>query len=364
MNWKEGRIGKQETAAMAWIACWISGIFAMNTENFYAHGNAAYLTTVLSAMLSLAAFYLIAEAMRRKRCENLAALYQRAYGRALALPIGLCTALALVYAAVIVLVRLAMILSRYIYAESDVPNASLYFYICVLALAWMGLEIIGRTCKLFLKLIIFAAIIQVIIALPALSVFRLYPLPGATLPEILWQSVTGVGRYFPALLGLLICGTGVQGIRNAVSGARIGAAGGGLLAGGMELVIGMAYPYHMLSNMHSPLYRLTMAVRTDDGYLRTDKLLMFFWALAGMLAGGYYAYAASLLYAGTSEMRDVRPAVGAIVAVIGALMLLGQMNLPAYERVAEVLWDAAFFCMLLPPMLAAMLVSLKREDTP
>ena len=361
MNLKEGRIGKQETAAVAWIACWISGIFAMNTETFYAHGNAAYLTTVFSAMLALC---LVAEAMRRKRCENLAALYRRAYGRVLALPIGFVTALSIVYAAVIVLVRLAMILSRYIYAEADTPNASLYFYICILVLAWMGLEIIGRTSKLFLALIILAAVMQVIVALPSLALFRLYPLPGMPLSEILWQSVTGTGRYFPALLGLLICGVGVQGVPNVILGARIGATGGGLMAGGMELAIGMAYPYSMLSNMHSPLYRLTMTVRTDDGYLRTDKLLMFFWALAGMLAGGYYAYTASLLYAGTSEMRDVRPAAGAMVAVIGALMLLGQMNLPGYERVAEFLWNAAFLCMLLPPMLAAMLVSIRKEDAP
>lgn len=362
MNWKEGRIGKQETAAVALIACWISGIFAMNTEKFYAKGNAAYITTVLSAMLSLLAFYLIAEAMRRKRIENLAELYRRAFGRVFAMPAGLVTAIALIYAAAIVLIRLTMILARYVYAESEVTNAALYFYICILALAWMGLEIIGRTGKLFLKLILFSAIVQVIVALPALSVYRLYPLPGQSLPDILWQSVTGTSRYFPALMGLLICGTGVQGVHNATTGATIGAAGGGLLCGGMELVIGMAYPYNMLPEMHSPMYRLTMAVRTDDGYLRTDKLLLFFWGLAGMLSGGYYAYAASLLYAGTSDMRDIRPAVGAIAAIIAALVLLGQLNLPAFERVAEALWDTAFIGMLLPPMLAAMLVSLKKEE--
>lgn len=362
MNLKEGRIGRQESVAIVWIACWISGIFAMNTEAYYASGNAAYMTTVLSAMLSLLLFYLVAEAMRRSNCENLAALYKRAYGRVLAMPVGLITSVSFIYAAVLVLERLAMILSRYIYAESNVANASLYFFICVLVLAWMGFEIIGRTCKLFFGLILFTAIVQVIITLPALAAFRLYPLPGVRITEILWQGATGTSRYFPALLGLLICGKGVQGVENAAKSAAIGAAGGGLMAGGMELVIGLAYPYNMLSEMHSPMYRLTMAVRADDGYLRTDKLLLFFWALAGMLGSGYYAYAASLLYAGTSDIRDSRPVVGAVAAVIGALMLIGQLNLPAYEQIAEALWDVACIAMLLPPLVAAMLVSFRKGD--
>lgn len=362
MNLKEGRIGRQETAAMVWIACWISGIFSMNTEDYYAHGNAVYLSTVLSAALSLLAFYLVAEAMRRGACENLAALYRRAFGRTLAAPLGLVTALALVYAAVIVLVRLTMITARYVYAESDVANAALYFFICVLVLAWMGLEIIGRTNKLFLKWIIGGALVQVIIALPELRVFRLYPLPGAPLAEILWQGASGTSRYFPALLALLVCGVGVQGVDNAAKGALIGASGGGLMAGGMELTIGMAYPYSMLSEMHSPMYRLTMILRSDDGYLRTDKLLLFFWGLAGMLSGGYYTYASSLLYAETSDMRDIRPVVVAMAAIIASLVLMGQMNLPAFENVAELLWDAAFAVMLLPPLAAAMIVSLKKED--
>ncbi len=362
MNLREGRIGKQEAATTAWIACWISGVFAMNTETYYANGNAAYITTVLSAMLALLVFYMIAEVMQRKGCQNLAALYRRAYGRVLAMPMGLLTAMTLIYASVILLVRLAMILSRYVYAESNVVNTSLYFYVCVLVLAWMGLEIIGRTCKLFFRWILIAAIVQVVVALPALSAFRLYPLPGIDATEMLWQGATGISRYFPALLGLLICGRGVQGVENARGEAVIGAAGGGLMAGGMELVIGMAYPYKMISQMHSPMYRLTMAIRSDDGYLRTDKLLLFFWALAGMLSGGYYAYAASLLYADTSDMRDVRPIVGAAVAMIGALMLIGQLNLPMYERVAEALWDTIYIGMLLPPVLAAMLVSLRKEN--
>ena len=361
MNLRLGRIGRQETAAVAWIACWICGLFSMNTQSFYEGGNISYLTTVLSALLSLLAVLLIASAMRRRGCESLAALYQYAFGRVLAVVMGFLTALTLLYAATILLVRLLMIQCRYVYVESEVPLVALYFFIGVLVLAWMGFETIGRTSKLFLKLLLFGVIVVVIIAFPSFQPFRLYPLPGVGLVPLLRQSITGTARYLPALLGLLICGVGTQGVRHAASSATIGAVGGGLTAGALELSIALTYPYQMLANMHSPMYRLTMAVRTGSAYLRTDKLLLFFWTLAGVLSGGYFVYAAALLVASVADMRDIRPAVGVFATLVAALMLLGQLNLAAYERTANALWDTAFIVMLFPPLLAALLACVRRE---
>lgn len=361
MNLREGCIGKQETAACAWIACWICGLFSMNTQSFYENGNASYLATVLSALLALLATLLTAAAMRRSGCENLAALYRYAFGRALAVPIGLITAFTLVYAAVILLVRLLMIQCRYVYVESEMPLVALYVLIGVLVPAWMGLETVGRTCKLFWKLLLFCVVVVVLIAFPSFQLFRLYPLLGNGVPALLLQSVTGTARYLPALVGLIICGVGVQGMSCAASGATIGAVGGGLTAGALELSIGLTYPYGMLASMHSPMYRLTMAVRTGSAYLRTDKLLLFFWTLAGVLSGGYFVYAAALLAAGVTGMRDIRPAVGVFATVTGALMLMGQLNLSAYERAANALWDTAWIPMLAPPLLAALIAVWKGE---
>ncbi|MEG1524008.1 MAG: GerAB/ArcD/ProY family transporter [Clostridia bacterium] len=361
MNLREGRIGRQETAAVALIACTICGIFSMNTENFYRQGNSSYISSALSAGLSLLAFFLIAEAMRRKHCRNLAALYRMAYGRILAIPLSFVTLLMLIYSAIMPLDRLLIILCRYVFIETTAQQVMLYMTACVVLLAWMGLEIIARTAKILVGVIVLAFFVAFLIAIPAYEVYRLYPLLGNGLGSTFLLGLTGIARFFPGVLALLICGVGVQGLNSAATGANAGILGGGLLTVGSQLCLGMTYPASLLATMHAPMYRLTMSVKTGSSYLRTDKLLLFFWMMAGLLVGGFYAYTGALLYAGTAYMRDIRPAAAAVGLSIGALTLIGYLQFAWFESIMLFLHVYAWALLLLPPMMAAMIVSIKPE---
>lgn len=361
MNLRQGRIGKQEAAAMAMIACISCGVFAVDAHTTYAAGDSAYVSSALAAMLSLLMFYLVAEAMRRKHCETLSQLYRLAFGRVLSVPMAFISMLALLYAAAMPLAQLLLIMNHYVYVHAPTPHIALYLLPCLLILAWMGLEIIGRTAKLLVGIILISFLVAYIIAIPAYEPFRLYPLLGNGLAETLRRSATGTVRFFPALLCLLICGRGVHGVENAASGAVAASVGGGLVASVTQLFLGMAYPYYMLADMPAPLYRLTMAVSGAKVYLRADKVLLFFWMLAGMIAGGLFAYAAALLYAGATRIRDIRPAVAAVVSVICAVALMGQLNLPQFIEAADVLINFAWLAALLPPLLASMIAVLKKE---
>lgn len=361
MNLKQGRIGKQETASIALIACVACGIFSMNTTTVYASGNASYLSSAVAALLSLLLFYVIAEAMRRTRCKNLAQLYRFAFGRLLSIPIAFFTLVMLIYTAAMPLIRHLLIMNQYIYVLDEVHKVALYLVPCVLLLSWMGLEIIGRTAKLFAVLILLSFAVALIIAIPAYKSYRLYPLLGTGLKNTLLFSLTGVGRFFPPLLCLLVCGTGVHGVENAAVGAAAGALGGGLVTAIVQFLLGMTFPYYMLFDMPAPLYRLTMAVPSGSMFLRADKLLLFFWLLSGLITAGYFAYSAALLFTGTARMRDIRPASASVALVVCSVTLMGQLNLKPFLMVIQFLWDKAWLALLLPPMLAVFITLFKKE---
>lgn len=337
MNLRQGRIGKQESAALGMMASVIGGIFLMNTASFYGRGNSSYLSSVLSAGLALLAFYLVAESMRRTGCEHLAMLYQKAFGRILCLPMGLLTACTVAVSAVVPLTRLMYIMGWYVFMESSAAEVALYFLPPILFLAWRGLETIGRTAKLYLPSVVLSVVVALIVASPAYEAFRLYPLLGNGLRHTLELAVIGVSRFFPALLALLICGKGMQGLDNVAVSANVATIGGAVLTGGSQLFLGMTYSYQALSKMHSPMYQLTMSVRTGSAYLRTDKVLLFMWTIGGLIAGGFFAYAAALMYASACKMRDIRPAAAMFAILIGSLTVMGHLELPAFERLME-LW--------------------------
>ena len=360
MNMRQGRIGNQEAASLALLACVISGLFAMNTKTQYANGNSAYISSPLAAMLSLLVLLPIYFVMRRKGIRNLAELYRFAFGPVLAVLAATLTLGSILYAAAMPLLRLLLIMDQYIYAQAALQNIALYQLPCVLILSWMGLEILGRTAKLFVIPVILSLVATFLIAIPAYEAFRLFPLLGNGLPQALWYGVTGMGRFLPALLCLLICGTGVHGPKNAAQGAAIGAVGSAVIVGGSRLLIGMAYPYYMLSQMPTPMYRVTMAVSGAKVYLRADKILLFFWILGGMLAGGFYAYAGALVFAGACRMRDIRPAVAAVALVICALAMMGHLSLDYADEVERFLQNTVWAFSAAPPLLAALVAAFKK----
>ena len=362
MNYKEGRIGRQETAAAAGIACAMSGMFAVNTARFYEKGNSGYFSSILSALLSLMAALLIGAVMRKKRIPHLGELYRRAFGPVCVVPVALMSSLLLAYAAAAPLIRMLMILCRYVFIEAPVQRSALYFVACILALGVAGLEVIGRTARLFVMLILGSVLVTFVVAAPAFEAFRLFPLLGNGMPDALWLSVTGISRFFPALLTLLICGEGVHGMENAATGAAVAAGAGGLLTAGSQLCLGMLYPAGMLAGMHAPMYRATMSVHTGGAMLRTDKLLLFIWTMGGLIAGGFYTYAGALLYAKSTGMRDVRPGVTALGALAGTMTLLGMLNLDWLERAAAFLSEFGWACFLLPPLLAVGIVLIRRKE--
>lgn len=361
MNLREGRIGRQEAASMAWIACVIPAIFTVSTRVTYENGNASYAATAFSALLALLLFWFVTAAMRARGCDTLSGLYRLAFGGFGAAVAAALTACLLAASAAVPMARMLLILGRYVFVNASEGRIALYFLIAASVLAISGLETVARTARLLVFWVFLSFLLTVVIAMPAFESYRLYPLLGGSAERLVWQSVNGTVRFLPALIALSICGRGVQGVRNVWRGGLLAAALSVLLASGVQFCLGLCYGYQTLSDMHAPIYRMTMAVRTGSAYLRTDKLLLFFWVVGAMLTAAFLCYSAGLLYAKSTRMRDARPACAVFSVLAVVLALLGEVGQITSEHVAELFFTYAWAFLAAPPALAAGIALLKKE---
>ena len=362
MNAREGRVGRQEAAALGILSCIAMGIFAREAHGAQQGGSGRYLACAFGAALALLVYVAVAGGMRAKGVPDLAALYTRAFGRVFGAAASLITALLLCVSAAEPLAGVFAILDGSIFLDAPVENVSFYALACLLFLALMGLETLTRTAKLFLKAVLLAMLVYVVVAAPAFEAFRLYPLLGEGLRGTLSAGLSESGRFLPVLLALLICANGLHGVENASVAAYASILVGGAVAAGVLLCIGLTFDEGMLAAVDAPVYRAMMAARTGSAYARADKLLVFFWAIAVLLCGGFFAYAAALLHMRAFRMRDVRPAAAAYAAAVAALMLLVRLGSDAAARLIEAAERFAFLPLTLLPLTAALIASLKRGE--
>ncbi len=362
MNAREGRVGRQEAAALGALSCIAMGVFAREAHGAQQGGTGRYLSCAFGAAVALLIFVAIAGGMREKRVPDLAALYTRAFGRIGGAVAGLVTALLLAVAAAEPLAGIFAILDSCIYTEAPVQNVLFYALVPLLFFALMGLETLTRTAKLFTVVILLAMAVFAAMAAPAFETFRLYPLLSEGLRETLSAGLSESGRFLPALLALLICANGLHGVKNASFAGYASILVGGTVAVGVLLCVGLTFDQGMLATVDAPVYRAMMTARTGSAYVRADKLLLFFWTIAALLCAGFFAYAAALTHMRAFGMRDVRPAAAAYVELVAGLALAVRLESGAAVKLIDTAERYGFLPLALLPLIAALTASLRREE--
>lgn len=361
MNLLEGRVGLQESASTAWIACVIGGLLTVHTQDSFANGNASYVATLFAAVIGLGVFFLVASVMRARGCETLPALYCHAFGNGLGFALSLVTVLMILYEAMIPLSRILLVLSRFIFVESPPMSIAVFFVPVVVILAVMGLETITRTSRIFLVILVLAFVVMLVLASPNYKAYRLYPLLGGDLFNLARQSLSGTARYVPVLLALLACARGMHGVGSTGKIATVSILTAAVMVSLVQFCLGLTFSSEMLSELAAPIYRLTMSTSAGSLHSRVDKLLLFSWMICALLSGGFLCYAAALMYTRASGMRDTRPAAVAFSVLVCTLALLAEREAGWLLKTVDFLWRWAWLIAVAPPLLAAGLSLLKRR---
>ncbi|MBQ3160037.1 MAG: hypothetical protein IJC00_06195, partial [Clostridia bacterium] len=286
MNRRLGRFGLQEGTAAVGLGALLSGTFAVNLGDTYGAGNVCYAATAAGALLSLLLMGLLLKSME-----------------------------------------------RYIFVEADYVPVALYLLPVLLLLVLRGMECVARMAKLLAIPGAVALIMTLYLASPAFHIHHLYPLFSPGFSAFLTQTGEALFRFLPAGTALCVAGKGCQGQGHLSGSVRRGLLLGGVGSTAMQLGLGLTFFGPDIAGMAAPIFCMTMAARQERMSLRLDMLVLFLWLMAGLVAAGFYVYAAALLLCQTAGIQDIRPVGGLLV--LGAIGMLLLCNFDS-ERILNV----------------------------
>ncbi|MDR1620398.1 MAG: spore germination protein [Clostridiales bacterium] len=355
MKLNQGKIGRQEIVCAVAITACASGIFTPGSQTLYANGNPAYISMLLSAGLALCVFGLLVRAMRRTGAHTLWELLRFGLGSVAGRIAATFYTLLFILSAASLLSRFTLLLGQFVFPLTPGWNILIYLLAAACVPAWLGLEGLGRAARLLGWPMLFSLTLALILAAGNYEPYRLAPFPGDSMPGLAGFGARGTLFFLPALLGLLVVAKGAHGLSNAGKAGYIANAVSGVLAAVCRLCLGMSYSYKDLAQMHSPMYRLATGFKAEGYFSRLDVLLVFGWAMGGMLAAAFYIYAASYLYTNAFGQEDIRPSVAVFSGVAGAAALAPHLQFAPPEAVMAFLSAYGYILMVAPLLMAAMI---------
>ena len=348
MNRRLGRFGLQEGTAAVGLGALLSGTFAVNLGDTYGAGNVCYAATAAGALLSLLLMGLLLKAMERRGTGDLGSLLFDRFGGLLGALLGMPLILGLQLCAVLPLFRFTLAMERYIFVEADYVPVALYLLPVLLLLVLRGMECVARMAKLLAIPGAVALIMTLYLASPAFHIHHLYPLFSPGFSAFLTQTGEALFRFLPAGTALCVAGKGCQGQGHLSGSVRRGLLLGGAGSTAMQLGLGLTFFGPDIAGMAAPIFCMTMAARQERMSLRLDMLVLFLWLMAGLVAAGFYVYAAALLLCQTAGIQDIRPVGGLLVLGAIGMLLLCNFDSERILNVVRLVYDEGWLLFLVP----------------
>ena len=212
----------------------------------------------------------------------------------------------------------------------------------------LGAETLVRTARILLPILLLSVAAALLSGIGEYHLYRIHPIPFGEPLQIFTQAGGAQIRAAAPLIALLCIGEGTQDRMAMRSAGRIGMIAGGLLAAAALFALSMTFTYTQLKDMPSPFYRMLVEVRAENPTLRLDRAVLFLWLSGAILSAAFYLYAASVLYAKTFGVRDVRPAALCMSGIAVTLILVLYYDSEITETIREHLYRDAWVLIAVP----------------
>ena len=345
MNLRIGAFGRQETAAMVLIAAFFSGCFGMDSHALYAGGNASYLVQIIATVQALLLFEGTVWVLRVRGGNDLSALIGASRLKRLpAIPL----ILALMLAAMQPLESFLLTMTQYVFTDAKQVIACLYLLPCLFLLTALGAETLVRTARIMLPIQLLSIVAALLSGIGQYHLYRIHPIPFGEPVRIFTQAGSAQVRAAAPLLALLCVGEGTQDRMAMRSAGRVGMTAGGLAACGALFALSMTFTYIQLRNMPAPFYRMLVEIRAENPTLRLDRAVLFLWLSGAILSSAFYLYAASVLFAKSFAVRDVRPVALLLGGIAVTLILVLYYDSETTDAILERLYRDAWILISVP----------------
>lgn len=361
MRIKEGKIGRQESAAMVGTAVYTSMIFALNSSEAYRSGNSTYIWMPAVIALALAVVLFVMNSMEKCSISTLDMLFETAFGRVMGGVAGGAITALLILSAFEVITDFVNMIHSFVFYDEPYWNIILWITATVGLLGFLGLECISRTVRLLIPA--FGIVLGLWLLLPAgsFSVSNLFPFPGNSPADMGRLILKNSAAAFAPMIAVLTITNGMHGMKFTRNSCGIGVLCALFAVAATQLCLGLTYGYKDLARMPYPLYRLDMMMPEEGYFFRMDKIALFFWLAMGMIAAAYYIFTASMLWCRCFGPKDTRPPVLAICVIVAcAAQIQAEGYYEAFASVMNVVNQWGWMA-ILPVVLAAGVQLIKRR---
>ena len=349
MRIREGKIGRQESAAMVGIAVYTSMVFTLNSTESYRSGNSTYLWVPAAIALVLAEVLFVMYAMEKCGISTLDMLFETAFGKLLGGAAGAIIIALLLFGAFELLVDFVNLIHSFIYYDQPYWNIILWIGATVGLLGYLGMEPIARTARLLLPAFVIILALWLLLPAKSFDISNLYPFPGNTLAGMGKLVLKNIPTAFAPIIAVLTVTNGMHGMKFARNSCGIGVLCALFAVAVTQLCLGLAYGYKDLLEMPYPLYRLDMMMLQEGYFFRMDKVALFFWLTMGIIAAAYYVFAASIMWCRCYGPKDTRPAVLSLCVVLAcAVQIQAEGYYEEFAKGIEAVDKWAWTAMLLP----------------
>lgn len=361
MRIKEGKIGRQESAALIGIAVYTSMVFTLSSIESYRGGNSTYLWVPATMALALAVVLFVMYAMEKCGISTIDMLFKTAFGKLIGGAVGGVIIALLILSAFELLTDFINLIHSFVFYDQPYWNIILWIVAAVGFLGFLGLESIARTGRLLLPA--FVIILALWLLLPVRSFERsnLYPFPGNTLADmgkLVWKNAASA---FAPIIAVLAITNGMHGMRFARNACGIGVLCALFAVASTQLCLGLAYGYKDLVEMPYPLYRLDMMMPQEGYFFRMDKIALFFWLAMGLIASAYYVFTAAMMWCRCYGPKDTRPAVLALCVILAcAIQIQAEGYYEEFAKGINAVNQWAWTAILLPVIASAVQLVKKR----
>ncbi len=349
MRIREGKTGRQESAALIGISVYTAMIFTLSSPESYGGGNSTYLWLPAAMAIAFALVLFVMYVMEKSGVTTLDILLKTAFGKIPGGIMGAIIILLFLFSVFELLTDFVNLIHSFVFYDQPYWNIILWITATVGLLGFLGLEPVSRTARLMLPAFVVILALWLLLPIDSFDKSNLYPLPGNTFMEmggLIWENIPSA--YIP-IIAVLTVTNGMHGMKFARNACGIGVICAILAAAATQLCLGLTYGYKDLAEMPYPLYRLDMMMPQEGYFFRMDKIALFFWLAMGLISAAYYVFAASMMWCRCYGPKDTRPGVLALCVILAcSVQIQAEGHYEEFAKVIKIINQWAWAGILLP----------------
>lgn len=356
---KEGKFGVQEAVCLTTIA--IGTKFFYSSPGYLSRyvGTAGWYMTIISDLTATLAFSIILILFYLYPGKNIIEIFELTLGRFFGGLFSLIFSAYFLFTAATLLREFLDIFKIYF-----MPNTPTWiFCVCMIIVAmlsaFMGLESIARTAKIFAFFILFSFLIVMLLCSQNYKTENLYPLLGYGIGSTVGYGVLRCSVYDEVMILTVFAGS-LQGTKYLKRAGYLSLLLTGLLGSLAIFCFTLAFPIHVLQELTAPMFVLTRNINYGPFFQRLEPLLVFIWLFSTLITISILFYCSASCFAKACRLPSTRPPLFPLSVFLYVIAMAPEDFLQIVEGSVQTLRLYGWAVMFLLPVIALAVTGIRR----